>query len=71
MMRVQPREEDPKVNIVLQSGMTTIKDKGKQPKEGEWICKAPEKDIVFDLEHARETFMEAKKSFMKASTSGS
>jgi len=43
MMRAEPRKEDPNVNIVLQSGMKIGKDKGKKPKEGEWICKAPEK----------------------------
>lgn len=29
------------------------------------------KELKFDLEHAKETFMEAKKSFTDASTSGS
>ena len=71
MMEVEPREEDPNVNIVLWGGITTSDDKGKQPEEGGWICKAPEKEIGFDLEHVKETFMEVKKSFYKASTSGS
>lgn len=38
-------------------------DKGKQPKEGGWVHKATKKEVGFDLEHAKETFMEEKKSF--------
>lgn len=49
----------------------TGEDKGKQPEEGDWVRKSPEKENRFDLEHAKETFMEAKKSFAKASTSAS
>jgi len=45
-------------------------DKGKQPEGSAWVCKAPMKEVEFDLERARETFMEAKKSFIEASTSG-
>jgi len=71
MMRVEPHEEDPRVNIVMQSGMKTCKDKGRQPEEGEWVHKVLEKEIGFDLECTRETFMEAKKSFNEASTSAS
>ena len=51
--------------------MTTRDDKGKQQEESMWVCKAPTKEPKFDLECAKETFMEAKKSFMEASTSGS
>ena len=50
--------------------MTTGNDKGKQRQESVWVCKAPTKEPEFDLEYAKETFMEAKKSFMEASTSG-
>lgn len=71
MMRAEPREEDLNVSIVLQSGMTTGEDKGKQPEEGEWVRKDPEKEVGFGLERAKETFMEAKKIFAEASTSGS
>ena len=70
-MRVELREEDPKINIMLWSGMTTCEDKGKQPAEGEWVCKAPKKETGFDLECTRETFVEAKKIFAEASTSRS
>jgi len=71
MMRVEPREEDPNVTIVLRSGVTTGGDKGKQPKEDEWVHRAQKKEMGFDLEHAKEIFMEAKKIFVEASTSGS
>ena len=71
MMRVEPHEEDPNVNIVLRSGVATRDDKGKQPEEKGWVGKAPEKKVSFNLEHAKDTFMEAKKSFIEASTSGS
>ena len=42
-----------------------------QPKESVWVQKAPTKEPEFDLECAKEKFMEAKKSFTEASTSGS
>ena len=42
---------------------------GKQPEEEGWVRKAPEKEVSFDLDHTKETFMEAKKSFTKASAS--
>ena len=71
MMRAEPREEDPKVNIMLWSGTTTGEDKGKQLAEGEWVHKALEKETWFYLEHAKETFMEVEKSFVDASTLGS
>ena len=71
MMRSEPREEDPNVNMTLKSDMTMGEDMGKQPEESTWVRKAPTKEPEFDLERARETFMEAKKSFMEASTLGS
>ena len=51
--------------------MMTGEDRGKKPEEGEWVYKAPEKETGFDLECAKEMFMEAKKSFFEAYTSGS
>ena len=71
MMRIEAHKEDPNVNILLHGGMRTRKDKGKKPKEIEWVYKAQEKEVGFDLEYAKETFMKVKKSFTKASTSGS
>jgi len=35
------------------------------------VCKAAEKEFRFDLNQAKETFMEAKNNFPEASTSGS
>ena len=46
-------------------------DKGKQPEEDTWVRKALAKEPEFDLVRAKETFMEAKKNFTEASTSGS
>lgn len=71
MMRVKSREEDQSINILLRSGMTTIVDKGKQPQEEGWVRKSLEKEVGFGLDHAKETFMEAKKRFFEASTIGS
>jgi len=71
MMRAEPHEEEPKINIMLWSGTTIGEDRGKQSAEGEWVCKAPAKETGFDLECKKETFMEAKKSFADASMSGS
>lgn len=71
MMRVGTREEDKSVNIMLRSGIKTGDDKGNQPEEDGWACKAPEKEVGFDLTSTKETFMEAKKIFVGVSTSGS
>ena len=68
-MRSESREEDPNVNIVLRSGIV-IDDKGKQPKDNTWVRKAPAKEAELNLDDTHETFMEAKKSFTEASTSG-
>lgn len=46
-------------------------DKGKQPEDNTWVRKALAKEAEFDLERACEMFMEGKKNFTKASTSGS
>ena len=70
-MTYKSHEEDPNVNIVLQSGITKGDDKSRQLEESAWVCKAPTKEPEFDLDHAKETFMEDKKSFTEASTSSS
>ncbi len=70
-MRFEPHEDGPNVNILLGSGMMTGEDNGKQLEESEWVCKAPEKEVGFDIECTKETFMESKKSFVEASTSRS
>jgi len=63
MIKVEPRVEDPNVNMMLRSGATMGEGKGKRPKEDAWVGKAPAKQPKFDLERAKETFMEAKKNF--------
>lgn len=70
-MRSESCKEEHNVNIVLRSDITTGDDKGKQPEESTWVRKAPTKEPEFNLECAKETFMEAKRSFVDASTSGS
>jgi len=70
-MRSEPHEEDLNVNIVLQNVIAMGDDQGKQPEDSAWVHKATAKEAEFDLERACEMFMEAKKSFDEASTSGS
>ena len=71
MMRVEPHEEDTNVNIDIRTGISMGENKGKQPEDNAWVRKSLVKEGEFDLEHARKTFMEEKKSFVEASTSGS
>jgi len=71
MMRSEPREDDPSVNIMIRTGIATGEDKGKHPEENGWVRKATKKEVGFNLSKAKETFMEAKKSFAEASLSGS
>ena len=59
------------MNIVVQSGMMVGDDKVKQIDQSGWVHKALEKEVGFDLERVKETFMELKKSFVEASTSRS
>jgi len=60
-MRSKLREKYPNINIVLRSGIATRDDKGKLLEDNVSVCKVPAKEAEFDLEHACETFMEAKK----------
>lgn len=69
MMRSEPCEEDPNVNIVLRSGIVIGDYKAKQLEDCTWVHKTPTKEAEFKLECAREAFMESKKSFIEASTS--
>jgi len=66
----EPCEEDQSINILLRSGITIGADKGNQPEEDGWVCKALEKEFDFDLNHTKETFVEARKSFVEASILG-
>ena len=70
-MKAELCEEDPNMNMMLKSSTTTGEDKGKQLEEDARVRKAPTKQLEFDLEHVKETFMEVKKSFAEASASGS
>jgi len=52
MMRCNLHEEDPKVNIMHRSGITTGDDQGKQLEDSTWIPKALVKESEVDLESA-------------------
>lgn len=69
MMRVDPCEEEHIINIVTRSGMETGADKGKKLEDDGWVRKVAEKEVDFDLNCTKETFMETKKNFDEASTS--
>lgn len=66
MMRSEPHENDPSVNIVTWSGVATSEDKvkGKQLKSDSWFRKASKKNVGFDLHRGKEMFMEARNIFM-------
>lgn len=70
---LEPHEDDPSINIVIQSGIDTKEDKvvRKQPEENIWVRKTTNKDDEFDLHKAKETFMEVKKSFVDSGASTS
>lgn len=70
MMKSEPHEGDPNLNIVLRSGMMTRNDNRKKLEDNTFVRKALAKEAKFHLEHAREALMEAKKSFVEAPTSG-
>jgi len=53
------------------SGIATGEDKGKQPEENVWVRKVVDKDVGFNLNKEKETFMEAKRSFTDAGASTS
>jgi len=63
MMRVEPHEEDQSINILLISGMKIGADKGKQPEEDGWVRKATNKEVDFDINHAKQTFMSKEELF--------
>jgi len=71
MMRSKPREDGPSVNMVTQSGIATREFIGKQLKENTWVHRVADKDTEFDLYKEKETFMEAKKSFVDSGSSTS
>ena len=71
MMRSEPCKEEPNVKMVLRSSVTIGEDEREHPKEDMWACKAPTKEPESNSKCMEETFIEAKKSFTEASTSGS
>lgn len=73
MMRSEPREDDPNVNIVMQSGVATSEGKveRKQPESKSWFWNAGEKNARFYLHKEKETFMQAKNNFVSPGASTS
>lgn len=73
MMRLEPREDGPNINIVTRSGIAIKEDKDvrKQLEENPWLWRATKKDIEFYLRKEKETFMEVKKSFVDSGASKS
>lgn len=71
MMNVEPREDEPHVNIVARSGATTGDDKGKKKVEETWVRKTIEKAPRFSILKEKETFMGAKRSFVDVGASTS
>lgn len=54
MMRAKTHKEYQNVNIVLRSRIMTGDDKGKHLEEDEWVHKALEKEVGFNLECTKE-----------------
>lgn len=71
MMRAESCEEYHTINIVTCNGMAISEDKGKELETEEWVCKVIDKEVRFELNHAKETFIEAKNNFAATSTFGS
>ena len=66
MVIYEPHEDNPSVNIEMRSGIATSKDnvEGKQLILDTWARKAGMKNVGFDLQREKETFMEARKRLM-------
>lgn len=43
MMRLEPQEDGPSVNIVMRSSIATGEDKGKEPEKDGWVRKVVDK----------------------------
>lgn len=67
MTMAESYEEDESINITLRSRMMTGTNKSKQFEQEGWVWKVLEKEVDFDLDHTKETFMESRKSFTEAS----
>lgn len=66
MMRSEPRKDDPSINIVTWSGISTGEDKveGKQLVSDIWFWRADEKNVGFCLHREKEKFMVVRLFFM-------
>lgn len=71
MVRTENHEEDPSVNVVTVSGVTTNEDKGNKISIDVWMHKSLENKEVFNLQCTKYAFIEAQKEFAEGSTSTS
>ena len=72
LIAAEPKEPEPAVNIVTQSGASTrgtSQETGKNTSQG-WVRRAPSKATALDLQKNKETFHEAKASFDELTPSG-
>lgn len=62
MMTVEPREDQPCIDIVTRSGNVTENDKaeGKKEVEATWIRKTTENSPTFDILKEKKAFMEVR-----------
>lgn len=70
MMKSEPLKEDPRVNMVLRSGIAIKGDAWKQSAEDKKGHDAPTREIEFEVEQVKKMPKEAQKSFMEVSTPG-
>ena len=69
-MRLEPREEDPSINMVLRSNATTGGYVRKQLGDNGKGCDAPTRELDLEIEQVRGTSKEAQKSFTEVSALG-
>jgi len=60
MMTVEPREDEPRINIITRSGAVMGDDKGKKKVEETWVRKTAEKAPGFSIQKKIEMFMGVK-----------
>ena len=59
MMRSEPCEDNPSVNIVMQSGITIDEDmeEGKKSVSDTWVHRSSEKNVGFYLQREKEVYL--------------
>ena len=72
LIAVEPKEPEPAINIVTQSGASTSgtsQETGQNTSQG-WVRRAPTKATALNLQKNKETFHEAKASFDEPTLAG-